>query len=99
MSWLRNKVLRWLYPNEVAQEVRGLSHDNPLIFNLGQGSDRHYIVVPVEQGFALVTRSAEDYHSPVKSSGPRAVVTFCPTAEDLSNTIIAKMAQHKLTAR
>ena len=99
MGWLRRKILNWLHPDQVAVEPSSLGHDNPLLFALGHTGDRHYTAVPVENGFALITRAIDDYHSPVKPTGPRAVVTFCPDAENLGNTIIAKMAHHKLTAR
>lgn len=100
MNWLRRKIRNWLHKDqEVAGVSPSLSHDSPLLFALGQANDRHYITVPVENGFALITRNTEDYHSPMKSNGPRAVVTFCPTAEALSQAIISKMALHKLTAR
>ena len=99
MGWLRRKILDWLHRNQGMEGTRSLGHDNPLLFALGQTGDRHYIAIPVENGFALITRTLDDYHSPVKSNGPRAVVTFCPDAENLGNTIIAKMAHHKLTAR
>lgn len=100
MNWLRRKIMRWLHSDQVVEaSSRGLGSDNPLLFALGQAGDRHYIAVPVENGFALITRTAEDAYSPVKSNSPRAVVTFCPDAENLGDTIIAKMAHHKLTAR
>jgi hypothetical protein len=98
MNWLKRKLRNWLHSDQKV-EAAGLSHDNPLVFMLGQSSDRHYITIPVENGFALITRTVEDHHSPYKSNGPRATVTFCPSAEDLGQTIIAKMAHHKLTAR
>jgi hypothetical protein len=98
MNQLRRMIRRWLHADQNV-EVAGLSPDNPLLFMLNQSSDRHYITVPVENGFALITRTVEDHHSAYKSNGLRATVTFCPSAENLSQTIIAKMAQHKLAAR
>lgn len=98
MDWLRRKILNWLH-REQKVEVAGHSPQGALMYALGETGDRHYIAIPVENGFALITRTPEDYHSPIKSNGPRASVTFCPDAENLGNTIIAKMAHHKLTAR
>lgn len=97
MNWLRKKLLLWLHRDQVVEA--GHSPQGPLMYALGETGDRHYIAIPVENGFALITRTPEDYHSPIKSNGPRASVTFCPDAENLGNTIIAKMAHHKLTAR
>lgn len=100
MNWLRRRIMRWLHSDQVVEVgPRGLGSDSPLLFALGQAGDRHYIAVPVENGFALITRSTEEMYAPVKPNSPRAVVTFCPDAENLGNTIVAKMAHHKLTAR
>ena len=99
MNWLRTKILRWLYPDEVATDAHPMSSNHPLFFMLGEGSTHQYAVIPIENGFALVTRAAADRISPVQSNGPLASVTFCSSAQDLSQTIIAKMAKDKLTAR
>lgn len=98
MDWLKRKLRSWLLHN-AKEEVSGHSPHSPLMFALGEAGERHYVTVPVENGFALITRVAEDSYSPMKSNAPRAVVTFCASAEDLSNTLVAKMAHHKLTAR
>lgn len=97
MKWLRRMVRNWLFPKD--NDVAGLSTQHP-IFSVGMDDGtRHYLISTVENGFIIISRCLEDPYSPVKSSGPRATVTFCATAEDLSKTIIAKMATEKLTAR
>ena len=99
MSWLKQAIRKWLYSDQMVESATGLSSNSPLLFVLDQSSDRYYVTVPVENGFALITRTTEDHYGVAKSNGPRATVTFCPSAENLSQIIIAKMAQHKLTAR
>ena len=98
MNWFKRVILNWSLDNQKV-EGAGISPVNPLLLMLGQSNDHHYITVPVENGFALITRTVEDPHSPYNPIGQRATVTFCPSAENLSQTIIAKMAQHKLAAR
>ena len=98
MNWLKRAIRNWLHSNQ-SVEVAGHSPQSPLMFALGEAGERHYVTVPVQNGFALITRVPEDIYAPAKPNDPRASVTFCASAEDLSNTLIAKMAHHKLTAR
>ena len=98
MDWLKRALRNWLHSDTKA-EVAGHSPHSPLMYALGEAGDRHYIAVPVDNGFALITRAADDIYSTMKPGGPRAIVTFCASAEELSNILVAKMAQHKLTAR
>lgn len=98
MNWFKRMIHNWLYDNQRV-EAAGLSPQHP-IFSVGMDGDtRHYLISPVENGFIIISRCIGDPYSPAGSSGPRATVTFCTTAEDLSKTIIAKMATEKLTAR
>lgn len=98
MNWLKRVLRDWLY-SDMRPVADNHSAQSPLMYSLGEAGDRHYIAIPVENGFALITRAVDDPHSAMKTRGPRAAVTFCGSAEELSSMLVAKMAQHKLTAR
>jgi hypothetical protein len=98
MNWLKRVLRNWLHSDTRFVADSHAPH-SPLMYSLGEAGDRHYVAVPVENGFALITRDVGDPHSGINRISPRAAVTFCRSAEELSNTLVAKMAQHKLTAR
>jgi len=104
MGWIKEKLRDWLF-NDTGHEgfsnAIGVASTSPLVTMLGHSPDYNYVIVPVDNGFALISRRLHDV---ALSFGPakdpeRVSITFCSSAEELSQTVIAKMAQHKLTAR
>ena len=103
MNWIKEKLRNWLFEAEHEGPAGpfGVASTSPLVTMLGHSPDFNYVIVPVDNGFALISRRL---HDNTLSFGPakdpdRVSITFCSSAEELSQTVIAKMAQHKLTAR